>query len=199
MHDGRLLSDKRLADPHGPPVAFLTIPEGIAGFTGDAVLSRVGYTAAQVAGFHGQAAAIVFRYPQAVQSLPSWDGDLGLDVQMRVVRATWKNLFRTFKDLAEIGATPLKFEDDDRRFVASFPSWGQKRLMGASYYHVQSEGGADWRYRWYLENLLWVTPEFLGTGWADDANGPPSAPEYLGPNVSLSTLAAARSFGVVSL
>jgi hypothetical protein len=181
---------------------FLTIPEGIAGFTVDAVLSRVGYTPAEIANLFGggQAAAVVFRYSDAVQSLAAWDGDLSGDVLKRVVRATWKNLFRTFKDLAEIEETPLQFEADDRRFVASFPSWGQLRLMGVpSYSHIDGEGGADWRYRWLLERLLWVTPKFLGKGWAADGNGAPGAPEYVGPNASLSSLAAAQSLAIVSL
>jgi hypothetical protein len=195
FQDGQIRADELLAVPNGwpPPVVFLTIPEGIAGFTVDKVLLRVGYTPAEIpAVLHGgQAAAIIFRYTDAVQSLAAWDGDFSSDVLKRVVRATWKNLFRTFKDIADSQQTPLHFEADDRQFVASFPSSGQLRLMAASYSHVKAEGGADWRYRDLLQRLLWVTPNFLGTGWAANGNGGPGAPEYLGPNASLSSLAAA--------
>jgi len=202
LHDGQIPADAHLAGPNGPPVVFLTIPEGIAGFPLHAVLSRIGYTDAEIASLFGggQAAAIVFKYPDGVQSLAAWDGDLSSDVLKRVVRGTWQNLFRTFKDLAEIEETPLQFVDDDRRFVASFPSWGRLRLMGVpSYSDIESVGGADWRYRWLLERLLWVTPTYLGKGWAADGNGGPGAPEYLGPNASLSGLAATQSLAIVSL
>ncbi len=201
LQNEQISAKAHLAGPNGPPVVFLTTPEGITGFTVDAVLSRVGYTAAEIASLFGggEAAAIVFKYPGAVQSLAAWDGSLSGHVLKRVVRGTWDNLFRTFKDLAEIEKTPLQFEADDRRFVASFPSWGQLRLKGASYSHIASEGGADRRYRWLLERLLWVTPNFLGTGWANDENGGPGAPEYLGPNSTLSSLAAAQSLAIVSL
>jgi hypothetical protein len=71
LHNGQILADAPLAGPNGPPVVFLTIPEGIAGFTSDAVLKRVGYTTSEIAGsFHdSQAAAIVFKFPDAVRSL----------------------------------------------------------------------------------------------------------------------------------
>lgn len=201
LRDGQIPANAHLAGPNGPPVVFLTIPEGIAGFKVDAVLSRVGYTADEIENLFGggQAAAIVFRYPDAVQSLAALDGGSSSDVLKRVVRGTWENLFRTFKALAEIDESPLQFEADDRRFVASFPSWGQSRLMGVTYSHIETEGGADWRYRWLLQRLLWVTPKFLGKGWAADGNGGPGVPEYLGPNSSLSSLAAAQRLAIVSL
>ena len=201
LHDGQIPADAYLAGPNGPPVVFLTIPEEIAKSPGT-VLSRIGYTDADLAYVFGggQAAAIVFKYPDEVQSLPTRDGDLSSDVLKRVVRGTWQNLFRTYKDIAEIDESPLQFGADDRRFVASFPSWGQLRLMGVpSYSEIQSVGGADWRYRRLLERHLWVTPKYLGTGWAAAGNGGPGAPEYLGPNASLSGLAATQSLAIVSL
>ena len=145
LHDGQIPADAYLAGPNGPPVVFLTIPEEIAKSPGT-VLSRIGYTDADLAYVFGggQAAAIVFKYPDEVQSLPTRDGDLSSDVLKRVVRGTWQNLFRTYKDIAEIDESPLQFGADDRRFVASFPSWGQLRLMGVpSYSEIQSVGGAD--------------------------------------------------------
>ena len=202
LHDGQMPANAHLAGPNGPPVVFLTIPEGIAGFPVDAVLSRIGYTDADIMSVFrgGPAAAIVFRYPGGVQSLATWGGDLSADVLKRVVRGTWQNLFRTFKDLAEIEETPLQFEDDDRRFVASFPSWGRLRLMGVpSYSDIKSVGGADWRYRSLLERLLWVTPTYLGTGCAAAENGGAGVPEYFGPNAKLSDLATAHSLAIVSL
>jgi hypothetical protein len=201
LKDGQIIPGTQLAGPNGPPVAFLTIPEGIAGFTVDAVLSRLGYADDEIAKTFGgsKAVAIVFKYPNAVQSLGAVSGELGPDVLNRVVRATWQNLFRTFKDLAEKEGSHLKFQGDDREFVASFPLWGQLRLMGVSYSHLEAEGGGDWYYRRLLQNLLWVTPKFLGTGWAADANGSPGAPEYLGPNVSLSKLDTAKSLAILSL
>jgi hypothetical protein len=69
----------------------------------------------------------------------------------------------------------------------------------ASYSHIETEGGADWRYRYLLQTLLWVTPNFLGKGWAADGNGGLGAPEYLGPNASLSSLVAAQSLAIVLL
>jgi hypothetical protein len=204
LHNGQILADAPLAGPNGPPVVFLTIPEGIAGFTGDAVLKRVGYTASEITSSFGdsQVAALVFRYPGAVQSLAAINDDLGSHVLKRVVHGTWENLFRTFKDLAELEETPLQFEDDDRRFVASFPYLGRQRLMGLpspSYDHLKNEGGADWVYRRCLERLLWVTPNFLGKGYTCDEDGGQGAPEYLGPNASLSSLAAAQSLAILSL
>jgi hypothetical protein len=199
---GRVSPDARLAGPNGPPVAFLTVPEGVAGFSPEAVLSRVGYTPDEVTNLFrdGRPAAVVFRYPDGVQALAARDGELTGGVSARVALATWQNLFCTFKDLAEDEDSPLNFEADDRRFVASFPLWGRMRLVGVpSYDRVRDVGGADWRYRWLLERLLWATPSFLGTGRAADGSGGEGAPEFLGPNARFSDLAKAEALAIVAL
>jgi hypothetical protein len=139
LHDGQIPADAHLVGPNGPPVVFLTIPEGIAGIPRDAVLSRLGYTDAEIATLFGgsEAAAVVFKYPNGIQSLAEWDGQFNSGELKRVVRGTWQNLFRTFKDLAEMEGGSLQFEADDRQFVASFPSWGQLRLINVqSYYDI---------------------------------------------------------------
>jgi hypothetical protein len=206
LESGQILTAAQLAiSTHpptpAPPVAFLTIPEGIVGFAADAILSRLGYTASEIVDvFHGsQAAAIVFKFPNAVKFLTSLDDGASSSVLQRVVPSTWDNLFRTFTDLATHEENPLHLSDDDRQFVASFPLSGQSRLKSESYSQIQTEQGNDWRYRQLLQILLWATPEFLGTGWAADENGGPGVPEYLGPNVFLSDLSNTENLAIVSL
>jgi hypothetical protein len=202
VHGNALRPDVRLAGPSGPPVSFLTVPEGVIGHSADTVLWRVGYTSAERAQLlknDGHVAAVVFRYPDHVQSVATLDGKLAGDADKRVARATWDNVFRTFGDLAEIDQT-LVFDDDDRRFVASFPIWGRKRIKGVpSYWDINAVGGSDWRYRSLLNDLLWVTPSFLGNGWTANEHDHQGVPEYLGPNTNLAGLAEKGLLAILAL
>lgn len=202
MNGGALAHDARLARDE-VPLTFLTVPEGIDAHSPDAVLRRLGYTEGDITAFfgkHPRIAVIVFRYADPVRSLTALDGNLSEDVDKRVVRATWDNVFRSFADLADTDPSPLHFEDDDRRFVASFPAWGRMRLKGVpSFWDIKHEGGSDWRYRSLLHDLLDVTPSFLGNGCAANQAAHEGAPEYLGPNVQLSTLAEQSRLAVLAL
>jgi hypothetical protein len=197
INGGRPADAARLA---GPPAVFVTIPEAIAGLPVDAVLSRVGYASHEIASSFGASAvsAVVFRYPPSVRVEAGVDGDLSSAVLRRVVPATWRNLFRTFADLAAEDMLS-DMSEADRAFVASFPDWGRLRLMNVGYRDLENVGGADWYYRRLLENHLWATPSYRGDGFAAASDGGRGAPEFLGPNAALGELDSDERLAIVEL
>ena len=184
----------------GAPIVFLTVPEAAVGRTLYGLYSDLGYGADDVLRQRGvPMVAVLFRYPDRVRIPDPWEAPTGPGWESRVYHPTWETVFELFANLAgeSRAGTFTHFPSlttDERRLARFLPEARRRTVAALPYPLLRLSGGTDWEYRLLLERCLSLNSHFSGMGVTENTlspgDGRKGLPEFVGPDLPLSELAA---------
>ncbi|MBA4190723.1 MAG: hypothetical protein C0467_22285 [Planctomycetaceae bacterium] len=203
----------------GPrPAVFLTVPEAAYGRDLLGIFSAIGYDPEDILDTERgvEKVAVLFAYPEKVQTSDVKDGALPAEWDCRVFLATWDNLFSLVDRMAADkerwvtlrpegdGFVPTKLQLRSERelsFLKGFPDEGKRRVKATEYAALRETGGSDWVYRQLVERLFGASEHYRGDGktkltLAGKRKPRVGFPEFLGPNSEFKDLPALAIVGL---